>query len=387
MMKNFFKGIYSILLKIILAPCRLLPLKSKRIAFVGLTGGQAYEYCDNLKYLCEYLQKQELPDFEFIWLVSDPAKYADHETANLHFYRHYSLSAFAKLLTAKVVVTSGAYVPWFAFRKAQYVIDTWHGGGAYKKIENDKAKANFLTRRRAQFLAKNIDLFLSSCQKATDYLIRGAFTYQGEIMNCGLPRNDFLVKGETDDARAKVQQYFGLAETDKVFLYAPTYRERAGAISFDSDALQQQLAKSGENWRILTRTHRYENEQANIIITGNAAIDASAYPDTQELLSATDLLVTDYSSIIWDYSLLMRPCCLYAPDLEEYLATTGFYVDISQWPFPLLSSWEDLLTFVINYNLPGIQENIRQHHDFMGSFEEGHACSDVTKRILAVCKP
>lgn len=386
MMKNFFKSVYATVIKIILLPCRLVPLKAERIAFIGLTGGQAYEYCDSLKYLCEHLQEQEPNHFEFIWLVSQPEKYADMEDDNLHFYKHYSFGAFAKLLTAKVVVTSGSYAPWFAFRKAQYVIDTWHGGGAYKKIENDKAGADSSTKRRAQFLSKNIDLFLSSCQKATDYLIHQAFMYQGEVMDCGLPRNDFLVKGETAAARVKVQKHFGFADSDKVLLYAPTYRESTGEIIFDSDALQQQLTKNGENWRILTHVHRYENEQSCICIKGSSALDASGYPDVQELLCATDLLVTDYSSIIWDYSLLGRPCCLYAPDVEEYLATTGFYVDIHKWPFPLLSSWADLTAFVINYNLPEIKENIRLHHDFMGSFEKGHACNDVAKRILEVCK-
>jgi len=377
MMKNFLKSVYSILLKIILLPCRLAPIRQQRIAFIGLTGGQAYEYSGNLKYLCEHLQKQEAGQFEFIWLVSNPEKYADKETSNLHFYKHHRLGTFAKLLTAKVVITSGAYVPWFAFRKSQYVINTWHGGGAYKKIE---------TGKRASFLSRNIDLFLSSCQKATDYLIRGAFMYQGEVMNCGLPRNDFLVKGETVKARAKVLKYFGLADNEKILLYAPTYREGKGEVIFDSDALHQQLAKAGENWRILTHVHRYESEQSNIYIKGSLTIDACGYPDVQELLCASDLLITDYSSIIWDYSSLMRPCALYAPDVEEYLRTTGFYVDIHKWPFPLLTSWEDLTAFVIDYNLPKIQENIRAHHEYMGSFEKGNACGEATKRILDVCR-
>ena len=377
MMKNFFKRVYSIIIKITLLPCRVLPINNKRIAFIGLTGGETYEYCDNLKYLCEYLQKQEAQEFEFIWLVSQPEKYANIARDNIHFYKHYTLGAFAKLLTSKVVVTSGAYVPWFAFRKSQYVIDTWHGGGAYKKIANNG---------NTQFLANNIDLFLSSCQKATDYLIRGAFAYQGEVMDCGLPRNDFLVNGKKDASCAKVKKHFGIGKEDKVLLYAPTYRQNTDKVIFDSDDLQRQLSQGGERWHILTHTHRYENEQSNISIIGKAAIDASGYPDVQELLCATDLLVTDYSSIIWDYSLLMRPCCLYAPDVEEYLAMTGFYVDIHKWPFLLLSSWEDLTAFVINYNLPVIQENIRAHHEFMGSFEQGNACTDVAERILEVCK-
>ena len=377
MMKNFLKRVYSIIIKTILFPWRFAPLKTKRIAFVGLTGGNAYEYSGNLKYLCEYLQKQEGKQFEFIWLVSNPAKYADKKTANLHFYKHYSLGTFAKLLTAKVVVTSGSYVPWFAFRKTQYVINTWHGGGAYKKIENDG---------NTKFLANNIDLFLSSCEKATKHLIRGAFGYQGEVMDCGLPRNDFLVNGEVSKVSAKVKKHFGFGENDKILLYAPTYRENSSEVIFDSDDLQRQLTKGGDNWHILTRTHRYEDGQSNISIKGSATTSANDYPDVQELLCVADLLITDYSSIIWDYSLLMKPCCLYAPDVEEYLATTGFYVDIHQWPFPLLSSWADLSIFVTNYNLPVIKENIRAHHEFMGSFEAGNACKEVTNRILDICK-
>ena len=62
----------------------------------------------------------------------------------------------------------------------------------------------------------------------------------------------------------------------------------------------------------------------------------------QELLAAADMLITDYSSCIWDYSFLYRPCFLYTPDLREYLAKTGFYVDIHEWPFPICENMEDL---------------------------------------------
>lgn len=380
-MKMLMKIIYSSLMKIVLLPCHLLPIKSNRIAFIGLTGGNSYEYSDNLKYICEALLVEASNSYEIMWLVAKPEKYLTESKRGINFYRHHRLTSFFKLLTAKVVISSGAYVPWFPFRQKQYVINTWHGGGAYKKVENDKPNANFLTRKRAKFLSNNINLFLSSCQKATKHLIRGAFGYCGEVLESGLPRNDFLQTNQTVIARKKVLEYFGFADEDKILLYVPTYREIADNIVFDSSALQQRLNKSENNWKIITRTHRYENDCQSICISGDMTYNASDYPDVQELLCATDLLITDYSSIIWDYSLLMRPCCLYTPDLTYYLKNTGFYTPIQEWPFPIVRTWEELMDFITNYDLIDIQKKIRKHHLEMGSFERGHACNDVIQRI------
>ena len=178
------------------------------------------------------------------------------------------------------------------------------------------------------FCAKNIQLFVSSCRKATELLFRGAFLYEGEVMEVGMPRNDRLVSQDTGEYQKTVREYYGIGEQEKLALYAPTYRNPSRAVVLDGAHLRKTLCRDGREWRILYRAHRYQEEGMQIRVTGDEVLDVSGYPDMQELLGAADMLITDYSSAVWDYSFLFRPCFLYVPDLEEYLRRTGFYVDI-----------------------------------------------------------
>ena len=108
----------------------------------------------------------------------------------------------------------------------------------------------------------------------------------------------------------------------------------------------------------------------------------------QELLAAADMLITDYSSSIWDYSFLYRPCFLYTPDLESYLQNTGFYVPIQEWPFPLCKDMKELEQAIDRYDAKENQRAIQKHHQRMGSFESGHACEKVCAwiRQKSICE-
>jgi len=116
----------------------------------------------------------------------------------------------------------------------------------------------------------------------------------------------------------------------------------------------------------------------------NAAnyIDASNYPDMQELLYAADVLITDYSSSMWDFSLTRRPCFLYATDLNYYDLDRGFYSDIHTWPYPLAESNSALIKNIKQFNNDQYQKNIQKHWDALGSYESGHACETVANYIL-----
>ena len=221
----------------------------------------------------------------------------------------------------------------------QYLINTWHGGGAYKKIENDKPDANWATRKRAEFCAKNIQLIVSSCQAASDRLFRRAFLYHGEILKCGMPRNDFLVCGNTEQADQKVRQTYQIDRKYRILLYAPTYRSNGKNQMPDFTGVRKVLEENGEKWYVLYRAHRY-SEDDSAGLDPECSADVTDYPDMQELLAAADMLITDYSSCIWDYSFLYRPCFLYTPDLREYLAKTGFYVDIMSGRFQSVKIWK-----------------------------------------------
>lgn len=385
-MQAICKVLFSQVLKILLFPFYMLKIKKNRVVFTGQIGGNDNEYCCNPRYVCEELLKEYKGEYEIFWAVGEPDRYKDLEKKGIHLVRHYSWKSFLVLLTARVIVTNGSYAPWFPFRKKQYLINTWHGGGAYKKIENSKPDANWATRKRAQFCAKNIKLFISSCEKASQELIRGSFCYDGEIMECGMPRNDFLVRQELKEAQEAVRKYYNLEKDTRILLYAPTYRQGETEVSLDADDLLKFLDKDGEKWVFLYRSHRYQNDSMKLTVSGKRVLPAAKYPDMQELLAAADMMITDYSSNIWDYSFLYRPCFLYVPDLEEYLQKTGFYVDIHQWPFEMAGTQEELKQKIAACDRKELKARIEAHHRFMGSRESGNACKMIVNRIRRVCQ-
>ena len=162
--------------------------------------------------------------------------------------------------------------------------------------------------------------------------------------------------------------------------YTPLLIGNQKRLLIDCKAIQSALSeKFGGNWFILFRTHYFVMNQLN-----NAAnyIDASNYPDMQELLYAADVLITDYSSSMWDFSLTRRPCFLYATDLNYYDLDRGFYSDIHTWPYPLAESNSALIKNIKQFNNDQYQKNIQKHWDALGSYESGHACETVANYIL-----
>ena len=154
----------------------------------------------------------------------------------------------------------------------------------------------------------------------------------------------------------------------------------------NADWLIRMLEQRGEKWVFLYRAHRYQEEGMKLHVTGQKIKNASEYPDMQELLAAADMMITDYSSNIWDYSFLYRPCFLYTPDLDEYLEKTGFYVDIHQWPFRMAKSQEELWHLIENYDPENNRRRIEEHHRMMGCMETGEACEYIRKKIAGVCE-
>lgn len=387
-MKAIKKVMISEMAKFATAPFRLLPVKKNRILFTGLTGGKNYDYSCNPKYLYEYLRTRYEDQYEYVWVVDDCSKYPFLKEEGVKLVSHFTVSSFPMLLTSKVIVTNGSYAPWFPFRKKQFVINTWHGGGAYKKIENERADADWATKWRAKFCAKNIDLFVASCKMQEENMIRKTFLYQGEVLRAGLPRNDNLVRGNIEKASEKVRMHFGITEEERIVLYAPTYRNLETPVNLDGDAVVRFLEQhftSGEKWHFMCRYHRYQTSNSKVWVSGENVIDVANYPDMQELLCAADLLITDYSSCVWDYALLKRPCFLYIPDKEEYIEQTGFYVGLDEWPFMQAKDMENLCDCFKNYKQEEQQQRVREHFKALGSYETGTSCEKIAGIIGRIC--
>lgn len=387
MNKNFLKVVFSEMIRIVTVPLRILPVKKNRILFTGLTGGNVYDYSCNPKYLYEYIRDNYPDRFEYIWAVQDKNMYRFLEKEGVKLVKHFTVSSFRFLLTSKVIVTNGSYTPWFPFRKKQYIINTWHGGGAYKKVENAKPDSDWATRKRAEFAANNIDLFVASCKMQEDTMIRETFHYKGEVLRAGTPRNDKLAQGEIGYMINRVKEYYNIPSDGKVVLYAPTYRYASSPVVLSADRLLAVLEQDGSEWFFLSRYHRYQEDVMNIKVEGRRVLDAVDYPDMQELLAAADILITDYSSCVWDYALLERPCFLYVPDWKEYTQKTGFYVELSQWPFLQADNMEKLLENIMYVNnnkteMEKAKERMQEHRNRLGSYETGKSRQKLAKKIL-----
>ena len=277
------------------------------------------------------------------------------------------------------------------------MINTWHGGGAYKKVENERPDADWATKKRAEFCAKNIDLFLASCKVQEENMIKTTFLYKGEVLRAGTPRNDRLVNGDTSAMVKKVKDFYHIPENGKIALFAPTYRKPSEPVVFDSDAFLEGLrdmkpvkgiadGKEDGDWYFLCRYHRYQEEDANLTVIGKEMIPVADYPDMQELLCAADLMITDYSSCVWDYSLLEKPCFLFVPDKEEYISGTGFYVSVNEWPFDQAVTMEQLLQCIQQYDVSQSKERMRNHLEKLGSYENGDCCKTLNAIIQKHCE-
>lgn len=367
-------------------PLRCIPIKKNRILFTGLTGGTVYDYSCNPKYLYEYMKENYKDQFEYIWLVRDIEQYSFLKEEGVKLVKHFTVSSFPMLLTAQIIITNGSYAPWFPFRKKQYVINTWHGGGAYKKIENERPDANWATKKRAEICANNIDLFLASCKMQEENMIRKTFCYKGEVLRAGTPRNDMLFNGNIIKVRKKVRNRYHLNENSKIVLYAPTYRNVKEPVWMDGDYLLEQLQNIyGEEWTFMCRYHRYQVDHTSVKVTGNQVLYVDDYEDMQELIGAADMLITDYSSSVWDYAILKKPCFLYVPDKEDYKNETGFYVDIDLWPFLQAKNMEDLVENIKHYDPQIAKQSIEEHFMDLGSYESGIASKATVDKILDHC--
>src|SRR5690606_22095827 len=154
-----------------------------------------------------------------------------------------------------------------------------------------------------------------------------AFMFSGKVLETGYPRNDILVK-QSEEVKTKVKNYLGI-DNKKVVLFAPTFRDWKSN-SFQDTLRDIQTLSNGidKNTVVLLRLHYLLSNHISQLELPENIINVSDYSDVQELYLISDILITDYSSVMFDYALLGRPIILYCYDLNEYKFYRGVYIDI-----------------------------------------------------------
>ena len=373
-MKTLKYVLFALIGRVILTPLRLLPVKPKRVLFVSFRGKQ---YSCNPRYISEALEGSGL---ELIWAFHEPEKFKYLEEKGIRVISDRTLQFVLTAMTSRVIVTNTYFKPYLPRRRQTKYLRTWHGGGSYKRVTYPRGLKGFYIGLQQQ----GADLYLSSSKKFTRETIREAFGYKGEVLEAGMPRNDALVTGAWKEIGEKTKQELEISE--HIALYAPTYREDSvkNGYGLDVTALREALtARFGGEWKILFRGHHVVANQDEM--TGFDG-DESGYPDMMPLLAAADVLITDYSSSMWDMSLMKKPVFLYCTDIKSYVSERDFFTPISEWPFPISENNEELNKNIRLFDEKAYAENVSAHHEALGNCETGTAAAKTAEWVKKMCE-
>jgi CDP-glycerol glycerophosphotransferase (TagB/SpsB family) len=269
-------------------------------------------------------------------------------------------------------------------------LQTWHGT-MLKRIHNDVLWA---PEGRLAYLDQDIarwDLLLSPNAVTTERL-RKAFGFTGPIHETGLPRNDLLSSPRRDEVRARVRADLGIDEGQKVVLYTPTWRDdlvfegnegQDFEFPIDLDAFTERL---GSDHVLLLRLHNMVMSRLEVV-EGSVVRDVCSHPDIRDLYLAADLMVTDYSSTMFDFAITGRPMVFYTYDLDRYRdQLRGFYFDLQDVaPGPLVRTSAELVDAIADIDRISEQNAARyaRFQELFSHLEDGAA----TRRVLDLILP
>lgn len=378
MMRRILSRIRRWLVRLWMLLCRVRPIAPEKIVVMSYYGGG---YGDNGKAIVRSLL-EKAPGLDIVW-VGRPDTEASIPQP-LRYVRFRSMAYYYELATAKVWIDNSRKGADVVKRRGQFYMQTWHGSVALKRIEKD-AQSHLSTGylEDARHDSRMADVILSGCGFFTR-LIRRAFWYDGEILECGTPRLDKLFAAGSD--RSALRK-LGIPDDKKVVLYAPTFRSNGVVDCYLRDfaqVLSALKARTGEDWAAAVRLHPNAARKANWISYSDTVINATSLPDLYELLPVADLVISDYSSLIFEAGMLNKPVFLYATDVESYGLDRNFYFRLEELPFPLARNTVELLKIIGSFDENVYLERLEAFNDSIDYFEKGTASETAANRILEV---
>ena len=361
---------------------RLAPVRRNKVLVCSYYGKG---YGDNPKYIVDALLKTG-EKLRIIWLVK-AGQQDDQLPDGVERCVMGTFAAAYHQATAKVWIDNSR--KYFRFkRKEQFYLQTWHGF-ALKRIEKDVAdQLDDAYVNQAVRDSRATDLIVSDSDFMTG-LYRNSFWYDGPVEQWGAPRNDIVVRGD-GAVCAKVRAHYGLAPETAMVLYAPTFRadHSVEAYSLDYEKLLAVCReKFGSEFALLVRLHPIlADVDTGIRYDGKRIINATPYPDLQELLCAAAVVITDYSSLMFDFTLSGKPCFLFATDIEKYRQDRNFYFDLEALPFAIGTSNEELERNIRAFDPGKYEAALKDFQKKTGMVTGGTASDQCARRILEVIR-
>lgn len=325
-------------------------VNNKRILFEAYWGKSIS--C-NPKAMMDYMIENGYNDYQFIVVYNGKDKISNNRVKYVNIR---SIDYLYYLCTSKYWVVNSHIMGELKPKKNQVYMQTWHAAGAFKKFgldiiesEDDRDHEKLVWRKEAQ----NWDYLLCSSEEVREIYSNAFGVSEDIIYPIGIPRNDcFYDKEKILELKKYINSQIGNNLGKKIVLYAPTFRDnREFKLMFDFDKLYKEL---GDEYVILLKLHPNIMDDAINIDEkySNFVFNFSHYGEMQELLLAADLLITDYSSVIFDFALTGNPIILYSYDLDEYKnEIRGFYYEYESFvPGPIVKTENQLIKEIKNYD-------------------------------------
>lgn len=357
---------------------RKLPLKEDWV-FVESFFGKSYS--DSPKYLYEYLYDTYGDKFRYIWCLN---KRASEMKGHPSICKRHTLRYVYYTSRAKYFICNTRQPAWYKKRDGVVFLETWHGT-PLKKLAFDLDDIHAASQDHKKLFyrqSKAWDYLISANRFSTDVFER-AFCYPREkIIEVGYPRNDILYSDRADEIAREVKAEFGIPEDKRVILYAPTWRdnqfyEKAKykfTLAMDLERMRREFGKDSV---LLLRTHYYIADILDLTGLEDFVYNGSTYNDVSRLYLASDICITDYSSVFFDFANLKRPMLFFAYDYEDYKGEIrGMYFDMNkELPGPILQTNDELVEAL--HNIDQISEQYKERYEtFYEKFchvDDGHA--------------
>jgi len=370
---------------------KIIGVQNNKIVFSNYMGSG---YGCNSKYITEALLNKN-QNLDIVWIVKpeliEKVKNEMPECVRIVPYK--SRKSFNELATAKVWVDNYHKISYIkrglVKTNKQYYIQTWHGSLGIKKIE-----------RNVDCLTENKGWLSTAIQnsKMTDYWIsnsdfesnvyKESFWNVKNIKLLGHPRNDIFFRSDRDTIKQKVCDILDLDINRKIVFYVPSFREDCGLRYYDIDyelLYKSLINKFGGEWQCVIRLHPRVKSYSKILTANNKfVIDASDYSDIQELLFSSDVVISDYSSCMFDFMLTRKPVFVYANDLNLYNAERGFYYPLESTPFPVAHDNAELVNNILNFDEEKYKTDVETFLKDKGCIEDGHASERVADLIEGI---
>lgn len=364
----------------------VVPIDKKLILFESSVGKQ---YADSPRNIYEEMLRQKL-DFKYIWVCNKNIRFNDPNTKRI---TRLSPQYYFYLARAKYWVNNQNFPTYLTPRKGNTYLQTWHGTPLKKMlfdIENIQGRSDDYLDRVGHAV-KGWDYLISPSEYATK-AFRSAFRYDKEVLETGYPRNDIFYRENVEEIAATVRSKLNLPPDKKIILYAPTFRDsqttKKNKFTFDINMdLEKLKEKIGDEYILLLRMHVVISNKISIPEELSEFVyNVSSYSDIQELYLISDILMTDYSSVMFDFANTGRPIFYYTYDLEDYRDNIrGFYMDFeAEAPGPFLFNTEDIINSVLH--LDEVNNKYRERYNkFQQKFcglEDGKASERVVNKIF-----